>query len=76
MPSSMPAFLLWKGCSELGPLRDKKRGFLCTLQRALVSAAGHDRDLPSESVLGEQKKALASELAIYISSSETPQLHY
>lgn len=41
-----------------------------------VCSRAQQRDLPSESVLLEQKKALASELAIYISSSETPQLHY
>lgn len=76
MPSSEP-FPFQKGCSELGPPVTEKRLFVQPAKGSSVCSRAWWKDLPSESVLLEHtKKALASELAIYISSSETPQLHY
>lgn len=69
-------FSFRKGCSELGPLKTEKRLIVQPAKGSSVCGRAQRRDLPSESVLLEQKKPLASELAIYISSSETPQLHY
>jgi len=57
-----PPFSFWKGCSELGPPKDRKGAFCAACKGLFCLQQGTLRDLPSESVLLEQKKPLHQNL--------------